>query len=285
MHAETDPKVLRDLRGIGPKIEAALNRLGIYKIRDLLFHLPYRYEDRTRRSNLCDVKTGFPQLFEGRFASHRVLSGRRIQALLIFEDEHGEALVRLFHFSRPYLATLTRATRVRIFGEPRVGSTKVEFVHPEITILNSDPLPLEDKLTPIYSISQGITQPRIRDVIQQALALGPSAYELHELLGDTFTSGRPSVWEALFELHQPSKQKPARAFVERLAFEELVAHRLLLLSRRDEYAQFSAPLLTNNGITYLQQSLINSLSFQLTSAQLKVISEIELDLQSKKPIA
>ena len=63
-----------------------------------------------------------------------------------------------------------------------------------------------------------------------------------------------------------------------------MAHRLLLLSRRDEYAQFSAPLLTNNGITYLQQSLINSLSFQLTSAQIKVISEIELDLQSKKPM-
>ena len=59
------PSELQALKGVGPKIEQALNRLGLFSLRDLLFHLPARYEDRTALVNIADSKPGLPQLFQG----------------------------------------------------------------------------------------------------------------------------------------------------------------------------------------------------------------------------
>ena len=56
---------LRDLRGVGPKLEAALNQLGIQTCEDLLFHLPYRYEDRTRIQAIGSLYPGARVLVEG----------------------------------------------------------------------------------------------------------------------------------------------------------------------------------------------------------------------------
>ena len=108
------PSELLSLKGVGPKVEQALNRLGLYCFRDLLFHLPARYEDRTTRVEVTNLKPGIPQLLEGEITSQSVIPGRRIQAVLTFEDISGAARIRLFHFSRAYLTTLKNADSVRI---------------------------------------------------------------------------------------------------------------------------------------------------------------------------
>ena len=278
-----EPDSLRSLQGVGPKVEQALGRLGIVSPKDLLFHLPARYEDRTRRVDLAAVQPGVPQLLEGEITSQTLVPGRRMQAMLTFEDETGAARIRLFHFSRAYLSTLKSAHRVRIFGEPRINQGAIEFIHPEIQVFKTDPPPLTDHLTPIYPITEGISQAKLRDVIQQAIARGRSAYALAELLAPEHTKQRPALWDALVALHQPAKGHPPEACVERLAFEELLAHRLLLLTRRDLYDAYQAPQIGSDGRT-LRSQLLSQLSFEMTQAQRRVLEEVDVDLRRPQPM-
>ena len=159
------PSELQSLTGVGPKVEHALNRLGLYSCRDLLFHLPARYEDRTTRVEVAHLKPGIPQLLEGEITSQSVIPGQRMQAILTFKDISGAARIRLFHFSRAYLTTLKRADSVRIFGEPRIHQGVTEFIHPEITVFKGEPPPLDDTLTPIYPTTDGLSQPKLLSLI------------------------------------------------------------------------------------------------------------------------
>ena len=277
------PESLQSFKGVGPKVAAALDRLGITQPRDLLFHLPARYEDRTRLTQLADANDQGPQLFEGEITAQALIPGRRMQATLTFEDNSGAARIRLFHFSRAYLSTLKSAYRVRVFGEIRFNQGVKELIHPEITVFNSDPPPLTDRLTPIYPITEGLSQAKLRDVIQQALGRGPEAYDLAELLEVHERAGFPSLWDALVAVHQPAKGYPPEAFVDRLAFEEILAHRLLLLTRRDQYSEFQAPALSHSGADHRSQ-LIAQLPFSLTGAQARVLMEIDQDLQARQPM-
>ena len=277
------PSELQSLAGVGPKVEEALNRLGLYSFRDLLFHLPARYEDRTTRVDIAGIRPGVPQLLEGEITSQSMVPGRRMQAVLTFEDVTGAARIRLFHFSRAYLATLRGADSVRIFGEPRVNQGVTEFIHPEISVFNGEPPPLDDTLTPIYPTTDGLSQPKLRDIIRQALARGPDFYALEELLDAEHTRNRPALWDALTALHQPAKGLPASPFVERLAFEELLAHRLLLLTRRDDYVRFNAPR-PHSTVCEVRQTLVDQLPFELTGAQRRVLDEIDQDLTRGHPM-
>ena len=277
------PSELQSLTGVGPKVEEALNRLGLYSLRDLLFHLPARYEDRTTRVDIAGVRPGVPQLLEGEITSQSMVPGRRMQAVLTFEDVTGAARIRLFHFSRAYLATLRGADSVRIFGEPRVNQGVTEFIHPEISVFKGEPPPLDDTLTPIYPSTDGLSQPKLRDTIRQALARGPDFYALEELLDAEHTRNRPALWDALIALHQPEKGLPASPFVERLAFEELLAHRLLLLTRRDDYVRFNAPR-PRATVCEARQTLVDQLPFELTGAQRRVLDEIDQDLTRGHPM-
>jgi ATP-dependent DNA helicase RecG len=274
---------LLSLTGVGPKVERALNRLGLYSFRDLLFHLPARYEDRTTRVDIAGLKPGIPQLLEGEIISQSVIPGRRMQAVLTFEDITGAARIRLFHFSRAYLTTLKNADFVRIFGEPRIHQGVTEFIHPEISVFKGEPPPLDDTLTPIYPTTDGLSQPKLRDIIRQALAKGPDFYALEELLGAKHTKNRPELWDALLALHQPAKGLPASPFVKRLAFEELLAHRLLLLTRRDDYLRFQAIELKSMA-GEARAALLQQLPFNLTRAQEKVLCEIDHDLTHGHPM-
>ena len=277
------PSELQSLTGVGPKVEHALNRLGLYSCRDLLFHLPARYEDRTTRVEVARLKPGIPQLLEGEITSQSVIPGRRMQAFLTFEDISGAARIRLFHFSRAYLTTLKSAQSVRIFGEPRINQGVTEFIHPEIAVFKGDPPSLDDTLTPIYPTTDGLSQPKLRDIIRQALAKGPDYYALEELLDTTQTSQRPALWDALIALHQPAKGLPPSPFIERLAFEELLAHRLLLLTRRDDYVRFQAPQLKTTAME-TRTALLEQLPFHLTLAQQRVLNEIDQDLTHEHPM-
>ena len=283
MQNTRQPSELQSLTGVGPKVEQALNRLGLYSFRDLLFHLPARYEDRTTLVDIADLQPGTPQLLQGEITAQSIISGRRMQAVLTFEDLTGAARIRLFHFSRAYLATLKSAASVRIFGEPRINQGVTEFIHPEISVFKGDPPPLDDTLTPIYPTTDGLSQPKLRDLIRQALAKGADFYALDELLDAAHTKHRPALWDALLALHQPTKGLPASPYVERLAFEELLAHRLLLLTRRDDYIRYQAPCLQSKAAEARKQ-LITELPFELTEAQQRVLKDIDHDLQSGHPM-
>lgn len=276
------PDRLDALRGVGPKLTEALHRLGIRHPKDLLFHLPSRYEDRTQLSTLAQLRTASPVLLEGRIVGHHLAPGRRPQAVLTFQDLSGRARIRLFHFSRAYLQTLERAVAVRVFGEPRWTQGGLEFIHPEIQAFRDSPPELDDSLTPVYPTTEGLTQPRLRDLIVQVLAAGPDAWALEELLSETHRNTRPPLWDALLALHCPARHTPSTPCVERLALEELLAHRLLLMERRQRLRAAQAPACTASPAAH--RELLSRLPFSLTAAQQRVIAEIDADLAQPEPM-
>ena len=277
------PSELQALKGVGPKVERALNRLGLFSLRDVLFHFTGALRGPDYSREYRRFQTRGTTTISGRDYSQATIPGRRTQAVLTFEDVTGAARIRLFHFSRAYIATLRTANSVRIFGEPRIYQGVTEFIHPEIYAFKSEPPPLDNTLTPIYPTTEGLSQLKLRAIVQQALSKGPDFFALEELLNQDYTQHQPGLWEALTALHQPARNLPATACIERLAFEELLVHRLLLLTRREDYKRLESPQLKMIK-SHNRSMLTKALPFDLTNAQSLVIREIDDDLMRGHPM-
>jgi ATP-dependent DNA helicase RecG len=295
------------LTGIGGRVAERLARLGIHSVQDLLFHLPFRYQDRTRVSRIGALRPGDEATVEGEVQLSEVRRGRRRMLLVYLSDGSGALLLRFFHFSVRQQETLARGVRLRCFGEVRGNGAMPEMVHPEYRLLRgvasdhgagrherSAPDGGEATLTPVYPTTAGLHQAVVRNVIAQALTLITDARGedfLPELLPPEVGSGRgyPSLRDALLILHRPSPGMPIENLIDgshpackRIAFEELVAHQVSLLSLRAAARHHRAPPL--NGPGELLRRFTDSLPFALTDAQRRVIDEIAADLRTPRPM-
>jgi len=283
------------LRGVGPKVAERLARIGVASIHDLLFHLPLRYQDRTRVVSITDLRVGDEALIEGEIRDAAIGFGRRrsLKVWLADESEQGAILLRFFHFSSSQTAALKPGTRLRCYGEVRRGPQSLEMVHPEYQHCGADdPPPLEASLTPIYPTTEGLQQSSWRTLTDQALALLERDEAMLEELLPQEVLGRfqlPPLAAALLVLHRPptalsaadlhGRRHPA---FRRLAFEELVAHQLSLRRIRRRRQRTAAPVL--DGGDSLRARLLAQLPFELTAAQCRVVEEIAADLQRPRPM-
>lgn len=282
------------LKGVGPKSAERLARLGIQSVQDLLFHLPLRYQDRTRVVPIGSLRPGDQAVIEATVDHADIRFGRRRSLLVQVSDGSGSLVLRFFHFSAAQKQNLARGARLRCFGEVRNGPTHFELVHPEYQqIADEHPLPVEDALTPIYPTTEGMHQLSWRDLTDKALALLRAGGGLQELLPDTVLRrfSLPSLPEAIELLHRPppdiSRQllsdngHPAQ---RRLAFEELLAHQLSLRLLRARQREHRAPQVTAPGTGGLSQRLQEGLPFCLTAAQQRVAAQILRDLGCGHPM-
>ncbi|MGI9220929.1 MAG: ATP-dependent DNA helicase RecG [Woeseiaceae bacterium] len=282
---------LTDLNGVGPALAQKLERLGLYRIEDLLFLLPLRYEDRTQLVRLGALQIGQRCLVTGEVQlAETVYRGRR-NLLVRIADGTGQATLRFFHFSRQQQAQFQHGVSVTCFGEVRKGPIGFEMVHPEYRVLreNQD-VAINDTLTAIYPATEGVQQGRMRNLTDQALRI-MGAHPPQELLPQDVTAKLelPELASAIRYLHRP----PADADVEkildgkhptqiRLAFEELLAHYMSLRSLRALAQSESAVALTAGD----QQiaSFMESLPFDLTGAQNRVVGELLGDMARPHPM-
>lgn len=284
------------LSGVGPRIGERLNHLGIRQVRDLLFHLPYRYIDRTRLVPLGSLVPGSSALCQGTVESTRVLNGRRRSLLCRVSDGTGSLALRFFHFSRAQQANLEPGVTLRCWGQIRKIKRSLEMIHPEYTRV--DPVAdtdIEQTLTPVYPATQGILQFKLRNLTEQALdALSREETGLTELL-----PGRILKQFALFELtsvirfvHRPPQDADVDSLMEgshpaqqRLAFEELLAHHLSLrLVRKQLQARESFPISESESSRHSITEFLAHLPFELTRAQKKVLREIRRDTSKSMPM-
>ena len=271
-----------ELRGVGPSIAEKLSRLNIYNLQDILFHLPLRYEDRTRITAISNVKTGQTAVLEGKIISARFQYGRRRSLLACLEDSSGKIGLRFFHFTKAQYNSLMGTELVRIFGEARRGASGLEIYHPQYENVSvSKPLP--KTLTPVYPTTDGVSQGRYRALIEQVLKI-LKVSPLIELIAEGL-----SINEALQLIHNPPVDTDVASLIEgnhpvqrKLAFEELVAHHSSLCFLRDQInkqraVNFAAPSSTC-------AKLIANLGFALTKAQQRVLLEINSDLSRANPM-
>ncbi|MBN2887177.1 MAG: ATP-dependent DNA helicase RecG [Chromatiaceae bacterium] len=278
------------LRRVGPRVAERLAKLGIARVQDLLFHLPVRYQDRTRLVPIEALRPGQEALIEGTIREAGVSIGRR-RSLKVWlgEETLGGIMLRFFHFSPQQAAALRPGVRLRCYGEVRQGPQGLEMVHPEYR-LHSDSVQIEARLTPIYPATEGLQQPTLRGLTEQALERlaesPPRDYLPPEILAPL---GLPSLAEALLYLHRPPIEASLEDLVERrhpafqrLAFEELVAHQASLRQLRRAQRARPAPRLQGDG--RLRERLLAALPFALTEAQARVVGEIAHDLAGCRPM-
>jgi len=278
------------LPGVGPAVQQSLQRLGITRVQDLWFHLPLRYEDRTRITGIRDLRIGEAAQVEG--VVEAVETGFRYRAQLrvaITDDSRETLVLRFFHFRRAQSERLLPGTRLRCYGEVRHGTHGPEMVHPQYQILHgvSD---VEERLTPVYPTTEGLGQQRLRSIIGKALARLPDQAKL-ELIPDSLREPLHllSLREALLVAHSPPPDanvdllaRGAHPAQQRLAFEELLTHHLSLKRMRAQVRAHRAPALRANAT--LRKGFLEALPFELTSAQRRVDMEVTKDLAHAKPM-
>ncbi len=282
---------LTTLRGVGPALANKLEKLNLYKVDDLLFLLPLRYEDRTQLAKIGALEAGTRCLVTGEvLLAETVFRGRRNLVVRI-SDGSGQLTLRFFHFSRQQQAQFQPGVHVTCFGEARRGQSGFEMIHPEYRILREGANAVtNDSLTPIYPATEGIQQGRLRNLTDQALQQMRAAPP-PELLPAALTKklGMPSLADAINYLHRPPPDADTRQLVagthpcqQRLAFEELLAHYLSLRNLRALAASEDAVALVDGNEDV--SSFVADLPFELTSAQDRVIADILSDLAEPHPM-
>ncbi|OUR64998.1 ATP-dependent DNA helicase RecG [Methylophaga sp. 42_25_T18] len=292
MDKEALSQPVTQLKGVGAKVAERLQKIGIQHIQDLLFHLPLRYQDRTRLFPLGSLRLQQECLIEGMIKLSQVKFGRRRSLLCHIEDGTGSLVLRFFHFSKVQQQQLAKGARIRCFGEVRNGPSSLEMVHPEYQLIAAEGLvPVDTELTPIYPTTEGLHQLSLRKLLKQALAYLDNN-TLPELLTDhdrLHPVANYSLTEALCYVHQPPPDVDVHQLLERthptqrrLAYEELLAHQVSMRQLRQRTLHHKAPVLA--GVDEHSQQFLAQLPFPLTTAQQRVIDEILFDIRQPQPM-
>ncbi len=282
-----DQANVTSLSGVGPALAEKLSRLGIRNLRDVLFHLPLRYEDRTKITPIGALTPGTSALIEGQVIACDVAFGRRRSLLAKIQDNTGTLTIRFYHFSKAQQANLKQITSIRCFGDVRKGAAGLEMYHPEYERGSET---VDTRLTPIYPTTEGLAQPRIRKIIDQVLNLMQQG-QLIQPVGHRYARlNQLDINSALQIAHAPGPEESVTELLDgthpalqRLAFEELLAHHLSLRQVKQSNSQLTGWPFPKTGADYLTEFLAN-LKFELTGAQTRVITEINKDLEKPHPM-
>lgn len=280
---------LTALVGVGAAVAAKLAKIHIYHVQDLLFHLPSRYEDRTKITLLSDIRPDSYATIEGVVQSCEVTFGKRAILSVTLSDGSGKIALRFFNFNAGMKNSLQAGIRIKAFGEIRRGRFMAEMHHPQYQIIRNDqPLVLEENLTPIYPATDGLRQIALRNFIDQALELLHRT-PVRELLPIELNPHKMCLKDALIFLHRPPPtvsleqlEQGAHPAQQRLIYEELLAHNLAIQQSRVETKRLSASRLIED--TLLTSRFLEQLPFQPTAAQRRVSEEIRRDLAQPEPM-
>jgi len=279
-----------NLRGVGPKISESLKSLGIQSVQDAMFHLPFRYEDRTVLTPIGDASYDKSVLVEGEIVKSTVVfRGRRMLFTEIY-DGTGRLTMRMFNFAMAQHKALKEGLMIRCYGPVTPGPNGKQMIHPQYQVFDkSENLDIDNNLTPVYPTTSGLQQGRIRKVIHDSIAY----CDKHDLLKESSSlnteSGFVDLWENLKFIHNPPSDIDIQTLIEgkhpaqrSLIKEELVAHMLCAGILKNELEGRSGP--TMDKISNAEEKFTSSLEFNLTGAQKRTWDEIRSDLTGNQPM-
>jgi len=282
------------LSGVGPQLATKLEKLHVRNLGDVLFHLPLRYEDKTKVSPIGALLPETSSVIIGQIELAQVVFGRRRSLLVKLSDGTGSLTIRMFHFNRSQEKSFQRGLWVRAFGEARRGAKGLEMIHPEYRVFSDEPEGgIDSSLTPVYPTTEGVSQLLWRKLTDQVLQMDLTNLSelmptscLPDSLQDVHSAA--SLTQALQALHRPAAGVEASAMIEatsaahqRLIIEELVAHHFSLKKSKQLRESEQAPLLESDA--NLSNRFISNLGFTLTNAQQRVSQEVAADLGRNIP--
>jgi len=266
-----------------------LLKLGILTVQDMLFHLPLRYEDRTRLYAISELSLHSHVSVEATIETSQITFGKRRMLVCQINDGTGRLTLRFFNFTAAQKNAFSAGKIIRCFGEIRRGRVGFEMSHPEYSISDtSNEQPVATTLTPVYSTTEGLKQLSIRALSEQAIDL-LHKYSVEELLPSQWQPSNMPLSDALLLLHRPPNDVDVTALEQgthpaqqRLVFEELLAQNLSLLKVREQGQQVKAVAL--NPVNTLESQFLEQLPFAPTNAQSRVVAEIKGDMQHAYPM-
>lgn len=279
----------RQLKGVGDKLYEKLNKLDIFCIKDLLFHLPLRYQDKTRQFAIKDAEIGDEGWICGTVADKNIHYGRQRSLLITLTDEKAFLRLRFFNFGRGILSQFSVGDTIWAFGEVKQMGVHRELMHPEISTENPLAAPTQSQtLTPIYPTTKGLNQGTLFKLTTEALKRLDD-HHLSELLPPSMLSHLPTLKQSLNYVHRPPTHAPVAQLMEgnhltqqRLILEELVAHQLALKKMRTPEPDAKAPTLSLKSDKLA--AFIQTFGFTLTAAQQRVVDEIGQDIKKTLPM-
>ena len=270
------------IKGVGPSRVKLLNILGVYTIEDLISYYPRTYEDRTKITKIAELQDGQSAMIEAvttSGASTARLRRNMTITKVIVEDDTGRALISWFN--QDYVKTRIHAKeKYRFFGRVSKKSGITEFNSPVFDAENEHKN--TGKIVPVYPTTKGLNQTSIRQAIENALALVNEKIEesLPEYIVKQYNL--MSLEDATKQIHFPSNMEKFTLARKRLAFEELLTFQLALLSLKTQYDNEIRGIKYDENVK--MSDVINTLPFRLTKAQLRVLEEIDRDMESEKPM-
>ena len=261
--------------------QSFLKLCGVETLEDLITYFPRDYEDRSKPRNIEDLVDGEDGLIKAicvsRINSIRIKNGRTMQKLIV-SDSTGQCLITWFN--QPYLKDVFKMGETYYFyGKSSVRLGKIDMTSPvydsEKTMKNTG------RIIPIYPSTYGLSQNSIRAVIENGLK---ETKDLKETLPENILKEEKLIGyeEAINQIHFPDNFEKFNEARNRLAFEELFSMQLALFSLKNKYKK------DEQGISFSKDAkmsdVIFDLPFKLTKAQLKVLEEIDNDMEDVKPM-
>ena len=279
---------ITQLKGVGAKVAEKLAKIGLNTVQDVLFHLPSRYEDRTRIYTIGDCRPFTHVSILGEVMSADIQYGKKRMLVVKLSDGTGTITLRFFHFGTLQRNMMTPGNELRCFGEIRTGKWGLEMMHPEFKLIEADTEELEETLTPVYPTTEGVKQLTLRNLTEQALAMLDKG-ALNDLLPDGMYSQQVSLAEALKLVHRPPPSVAVEQLEDgkhpaqmRLILEELLAQHLSVLKiRQQSDAQPGIAIDVDNGLI---DKLLGNLPFSPTGAQQRVVADIQQDMRQPRPM-
>jgi ATP-dependent DNA helicase RecG len=279
------------LKGIGPKLALILEKAGIKTVRDALFYLPRRYEDRSHLPPISDVRPGQWLTVRGRIIDldSRSTRGGMVVLKATISDRTGD--LKLVWFNQPWVTKKLRGYdgEVIAYGYVKDVHFDMEMHSPEFEILDNETDPEQfARITPVYPLVDGVSQNIVRKAV--ASALDNYLDFVKDPIPDGFLKRhklKPIKW-CLSQIHRPTTDENRLEARKRLVFEEFLCSQIVLALRRaDTQAEvgISFPISKLHDDTpNLVDQIKQMLSFDLTGAQKRVIREVWADMERPFPM-
>lgn len=277
MNLENDVKYIK---GVGPNRVQSLNKLGIFTLKDLITYYPRDYEDRSKPKNIIECQDGEDVLIEAivvsRIVELRIRKNMTMYKLTV-RDETG--VCNITWFNQPYLKKqFIYGEKYSFFGKVHKKGTKLEMNSPVYDSKNTNKH--TGKIVPIYPTTFSLPQNTLRQIIDNGVT--QTANELEENLPQYILEryNLLNINESIQKIHKPQSFEEFKLARRRLVFEELLIMQLSLLNLKSNWKK------EQKGIKYSSKikmsDIINDLPFKLTKAQLKVLEEIDADMENEK---
>ena len=272
-------KDVKYIKGVGPARVLLLNKLGIFTLKDLITYYPRTYEDRSKPKFICECEDGEEALIEAIICNNMTnvrLKGKTMQRVII-KDETGSATITWFN--QTYLKGKFKVgEKYKFFGRVTKKGGKIMFNSPVFDV--EEKSQNTGRIIPIYPLTYNLSQNNIRKIMEVAIkeTYGNLEETLPQYLLDEYKL--ENINDATKHIHFPEKFKDFNIARNRLVFEELLSVQLALLELKNSYMN------DEKGIRFSKEAkmsdVINTLPFNLTKAQLRVLEEIDQNMESEK---